>query len=364
MRALVVAALGDPMSPDPAKRGEFGLRTDVPRPPGPLKPGTVRLAVAAAGLNFADLLQVRGLYQDRPSLPFTPGAEVAGTVVEVGGPATTSERGHRQGLTAGDLVLAVLPRGGGFAEEVVVPAAACFRLPPGTSLLQAAGLAVAYGTADLGLTVRAGLSPATGPSHTVLVSGAGGGVGAAAVQLAMASGARVIALARGPAKAAALTKLVGGGERLTVLDPSALPPGAKRLRDAIAAATGGPRRVSIFLDNVGGSIFDEGLRALRWGGHALIVGFAGGSIPSIPANALLLSSLRVEGVYWGPTAIHEPAAFRAGMERLVALLGSGGLTVPVSHAVPLEDWRDGWAALAERRAFGKVVLNMQPGAKL
>jgi NADPH:quinone reductase len=270
----------------------------------------------------------------------------------------------------GDRVLAVCPRGGAFAEEAVLPASACVRLPPGVPLVQAAGLAVAYGTADLALTVRAGLAASNGPTHTVLISGAGGGVGAAAVQLAIAAGAAVIALARGTAKADALRRLVAEGTagatgaappRLTVIDPDALPPGTPRLRDAIAAAAGGPRRVSIFLDNVGGSVFEEGLRSLRWGGHALVVGFASGRIPSIPANALLLQSVRVDGVYWGPTARHEPVAFKAGLERLVGLLGSGGLSVPVSHAVPLEGWVEGWAALGERRAFGKVVLTMEGG---
>ena len=155
--------------------------------------------------------KVRGLYQDRPPLPFTPGAELAGTVIEAG-------PGGGAGPAVGAAVLAITP-GGGFAEEAVVPAAACVALPPGTPLEEAAGLAVAYGTADLALA-KAGVTPANGRDHTILISGAAGGVGAAAVQLASAAGARVIALARGAVKAAALARLGAAA----VLDPAALPP--------------------------------------------------------------------------------------------------------------------------------------------
>ncbi len=286
--------------------------------------------------------KVRGLYQDRPPLPFTPGAELAGTVIEVG-PGVTSP-------PLGQAVLAIT-QGGAFAFEAVVPASACVLLPPHTPLEDAAGLAVAYGTADLAL-LKAGVTAANGPTHTILVSGAGGGVGAAAVQLALGAGARTIALARGPAKAAALTALGAHA----VLDPDALPPGCKRLRDAVAAAAGGPRKVTVFLDNVGGGLFEEGLRCLGWGGTACVIGFASGKIPKIPANLLLLNACVVRGVYWGPSRLHEPALFHASLTRLVTLLADRAITIPVSHRVPLERWREGWAALSERKTFGKVVL--------
>jgi len=141
-----------------------------------------------------------------------------------------------------------------------------------------------------------------------------------------------------------------------VLDPSSLPPGSTRLRDAVAGAVGGPRRVTIFLDNVGGPAFEEGLRCLGWGGAAAVIGFASGSIPSIPANLLLLRALRVVGVYWGPSRVHEPELFASSLRRLVGLLAEGRLSIPVSHRVGLQDWREGWAALAERRSFGKVLI--------
>ena len=328
---------GDPASPARA-RTTPSART----PKKPLDPPTHTLSLSLSSLSPLPK-KVRGLYQDRPPLPFTPGAELAGTVIEAG-------PGCEAGPAVGAAVLAIT-LGGGFAEEAVVPAAACVALPPGTPLEEAAGLAVAYGTADLALA-KAGVTPANGRDHTILVSGAAGGVGAAAVQLASAAGARVIALARGPVKAAALARLGAAA----VLDPAALPPGTKRVRDAVAAVTGGPRKVTAFLDNVGGALFEEGLRCLGWGGTACVIGFASGAIPKVPANLILLNSLAVRGVYWGPSRVHEPAAFTASLARLVGQLAGGGLAIPVSHRVPLDRWKEGWAALAERRAVGKVVV--------
>lgn len=251
----------------------------------------------------------------------------------------------------GDAVVAVT-RGGAFARVAVAPAAACFVLPPEiarspAALQAAAGLAVAFGTADVALRVYGRLTK----NDVVIVTGAGGGVGTAAVQLAAGAGATVIAVARGAAKAAAL-KALGA---TAVVDPTSLEGDA--LRAAIKAAAGG-RSATILLDNVGGAVADGAARVLGWGGRFLVVGFASGRPPSLKPGVLLVKQLQVTGIFWGSHMTHAPAVIAESMGRLVKALADGSLRVPVSHRVPLSEagWQDAVRAMRGRDVVGKVLL--------
>jgi sacsin len=256
----------------------------------------------------------------------------------------------------GDRVVAVT-RGGAFASHAAVPAAACVVLPPGvtgTRLQDAAGLAVAFGTADVALTHYARLSK----KDVVVVTGAGGGVGTAAVQLAAGAGATVIAVARGEDKAAALKRLGAAA----VVDPSALAPDA--LPAALRAAAGG-KPITILLDNVGGSVAEGCMRALGWGARILVVGFASGKPPRLPPpGVLLVKNQSVHGIFWGSHMQHAPRVLGGSLAKLVAALADGRLTVPVSHRLPLTaaGWGDAVAAMRGRSVVGKVLLVPGGGA--
>ena len=262
-------------------------------------------------------------------------------VIEVGAGVTR--------IAVGDTVVAV-SRGGAFAAAACVPAASCFRLPPSLPhalLLDAAGLAVAAGTADVALRRYGRLSA----SDVVCVTGAGGGVGTAAVQVAAGAGAMVVAVARGEQKARVLRALGA----TAVVDPSTLPPTPTALRDAILAATGN-KKVTILLDSVGGAAFDGCFRAVAWGGRVVAVGFASGSIPRPPLSLLLVKNISIHGVFWGSHMQHAPGVIEESMARLVAAFARGTLTVPVSHRLPLARWADAVAAMEGRAVVGKVLL--------
>ncbi len=277
------------------------------------------------------------LYQEKPKLPFIPGGEVSGTVLEVGAAV--------RGLSVGQPVLAVLPRFGAFAEQVIARGADVFPLPPGVDLVPAAGLAVAYGTAHVALEHRCRVMP----GQNVLVLGAAGGVGLAAVQLVKALGARVAAVARGEAKCAALH--AEGAD--CVLDSATL---KGSLKEALASFA--PKGVHVIFDPVGGKALMDAMKCLAWGGQVAVIGFASGDIPKLPANLLLVKSITVHGIYWGSYAAHEPAVLRDSLRRLAEWLAAGKLHVRVSHALPLQCAHKAFAALLKREAVGKVVLVM------
>jgi sacsin len=306
----------------------------------------VRISVHAASLNFADALVVQGLYQEKPCLPFVGGGELSGTVQEIGSAVTN--------VAVGDRVLAVLPRFGAFAESVTCRASDCFPLPSGLSLEAAAALPVAYGTAHLSLVHRCGLRA----GQTVLVLGAAGGVGIAAVQIAMALGAKVVAVARGVRKLAALR--AEGAD--VVIDSDALSgPGA--LKRELAAA-GVKKGVDIVFDPVGGDALAEAMKCCAWGAQLAIIGFASGKIPKLPANALLVKNLTAHGIYWGSYAQHRPAVLRDSLSELLAMAAEGKLSVRVSHALPMERAHEAFAALLGRETIGKAVLVMGGRARL
>jgi NADPH2:quinone reductase len=311
--------------------------------PPPMVPNGVRIAVAYASVSFAMSLQVAGKYQRAYPMPFTPGTEVAGTVLETG-PDVTSVR-------PGERVLAI-PDWGGLAEQVVMRAETVYPLPRehGTKLdlIPAIHLPNAYGTAYGALCWRARVAA----GDTVLVTGAAGAVGVAAVELARHLGARVIAVASTPDKQAFA---VAHGAHVAV--------GYAHLRDEVMAATDG-RGVDVAIDMVGGDAFDAIIRTLRPFGRLVSVGFAGGRIPQAPANLLLVKNIAVlghnMGLYygWGPSdarARYE-AQMRGMMRDLYDWTAAGALKPHVSHIVPLDDHREAMRLIREREARGKVVV--------
>jgi NADPH2:quinone reductase len=304
---------------------------DLP-PPQPAA-GQVRIRVAAAGVNFPDALIVQGKYQVRPPLPFVPGTEVAGTIDAVGAGVTS--------LQPGDRVVAFVGLGG-FAEQVCVAQEQVAPLPAGIGMAVAAGFTLAYATSQHALAARGELKP----GETLLVLGAGGGVGLAAVELGKLAGARVIAAASSAAKLEAARES-GADETIDYA--------ATDLREAVKALTGG-RGVDVVYDPVGGAFTAAALRSLAWRGRLLVVGFAGGEIPQLPANVLLLKEIAAIGVYWGEFARRDPAGNRALLAQLFGWLVQGRLRPRVSKQYSLAETPQALEDLLQRRAIGKLVV--------
>jgi len=315
-------------------RGPDALElADLPVP----EPGAcgVRIRVAAAGVNFADGLMIAGRYQEKPTLPFTPGLELAGRIEAVGAGV--------RGLAVGQRVLAVVGHGA-FAEQAVALAEDVVALPDDIDEITAASFAVAYGTAHGALRWRADLRA----GEVLLVHGAGSGVGLTAVECGKAIGAVVIATARGADKLA-IAREHGAEHALNSEDPS--------LRDRIRELTDG-RGVDVAYDPVGGAMFDLSLRSIAWEGRILVVGFASGIVPQIPANHLLVKNASVVGFYWGSYRRHDPERLSNGFEELFAWHRQGKIRPHVSQTLPLERAADAIRLLGERRVLGKLVVTM------
>jgi NADPH2:quinone reductase len=295
--------------------------------------GEVRIRVAAAGVNFPDALIVQKKYQVQPPLPFVPGAEVAGTVDAVGEGVTR--------MKPGDRVVAFVGIGG-FAEYVCASQLQVAPLPPGVDMAVAAGFTLTYATSQHALIERGQLRS----GETLLVLGAGGGVGLAAVELGKLAGARVIAAASSGEKLEAARKL--GADEL--IDYS-----RADLREAVKSMTEG-RGVDVVYDPVGGSYTAAALRAIAWRGRLLVIGFAAGEIPQIPANLLLLREISAVGVYWGESSKRDPAGNRRLLAQLFGWLAEGKLRPLVSKEYPLADTPQALQDLLARRAVGKLVI--------
>jgi NADPH2:quinone reductase len=300
--------------------------------PVPAK-GEVRIRVAAAGVNFPDALIIQKKYQVQPPLPFVPGTEVAGTIDAVGDGVVR--------LKLGQPVVAFVGIGG-FAEYVCAQEAQVAPLPPGVDMAVAAGFTLTYATSQHALAERGQLKS----DETLLVLGAGGGVGLAAVELGKLAGARVIAAASSSEKLEAARRL--GADLL--IDYS-----ATDLREAVKSATAG-RGVDVVYDPVGGAYTAAALRSLAWRGRLLVIGFAAGDIPQIPANLLLLKEVAAVGVYWGEFAKRDPAGNRRLMAQLFGWLADGKLRPLVSRQYPLADTGLALQDLLGRRAVGKLVI--------
>lgn len=304
-------------------------------PPPPMQPGCVRIRVRAAALNFADTLMVKGAYQVKPPLPFSPGLEAAGEVIEVA-------PGVRR-AKPGDRVMAVCHYGA-FAEEVVTAGDGCWPAPDTLDDAQAASFPIVYGTAHVGLTDKLDVKP----GDWVMVHGAAGGVGLAAVEVAKLLGARVIATA-------------GGKEKLDLALAHGADAGidyrAESIKDRAKQITDGAGVDAVF-DPVGGDAFDQSLRAIRQGGRILVVGFASGTVPQIPANILLVKNVSAMGFYWGAYRTLAPEVMQASFSTLLAWAAAGKLNPHVSHTYPLEQAGEAFAALLGRTSRGKVVLSL------
>lgn len=302
-------------------------------PPGEPGPGEVAIEVAAAGVNFADLLMVAGKYQDRPIPPFTPGFEVAGRVSAVG-------PGVKR-IKAGERVLAVLDRGG-FAEAAIAGEESVFVLPRAMDFVTAAGFAIAYGTAHGSLVWRAALKP----GELLLVLGAAGGVGLTGVETGKALGARVIACAGGEEKLA-IAKAHGADYLIDYRRENL----RARLREI---AEGGG--VDVVYDPVGGENFDIALRSVNWSGRLIVVGFAGGKVQQIPANILLVKNLSVHGLYWGSYRRQRPDLLAPAFREMFAWWEAGKLKPRISARYDLAEAKSALAELSGRKATGKIVL--------
>ena len=297
------------------------------------KAGEVRIRVEAAGVNFPDALIVQKKYQLQPPLPFTPGTEVAGTIDAVGADVKRLKPGDRVGAFVGL---------GGFAEFVCAPAAMTAPLLPGISTETAAAFTLTYATSHHALFDRGRLKA----GETLVVLGAGGGVGLAAVELGKIAGARVIAVASSDEK---LDAARGHGA------DDGINYGATDLREALKTATGG-KGADVIYDPVGGKHTEAALRSLAWRGRLLVVGFADGEIPQIPANLLLIKGTSAIGVFWGEFAKREPQANQAMLTELFTWLAQGRLKPHISRTYPLAEAPRALEALLSRKAVGKLVI--------
>ena len=318
MRVMRIDELGQPLAMAEAP---------VPEP----GPGEVLLRIRACGLNFADTLLLTGRYQVKPQLPFAPGMEICGTVEATGLGVV--------GLKAGTRVAAYVGHGG-LADYRTVPATRCIAAPEAMTDEAAAGFLIAYGTSHIALAWAARLRP----GETLLVLGSSGGVGLTAVEIGALMGARVIAVARDAARleiarAAGAHHLLDGGADIA----------------AEVKAFGG---ADVVYDPVGGASFDAALRATRPGARLLPLGFAGGGVPQVPANYLLVKDLTVLGLNWAAYTAAAPEVFRSSAETLFAWFGLGRITPHVSHVLPLEAANEGLELLRQRRATGKVVIRL------
>lgn len=321
MRAYRLDAIGGP----PAL-------TQIARPdPGP---GTARVRIAACGLNFADLLMLKGHYQDTPAVPFTLGMEVAGIIDALGPDTAGPPPGTRVAVFAGQ---------GGLADYGVFPIDRLTPLPASVSLTDAAAFQIAYGTAHLALDHRARLRP----GETLLVTGAAGGVGLTGLELGKLMGARVIACARGADKLA-LARAAGADATVDAETP-----------DLTAAfkALGG---ADVVYDAVGGAQWQAAFRAARPEARLIPIGFASGEVPQIPANHLLVKNLTVIGLYWGGYMNFRPDVLRGSLAMLLDWIAAGRLRVPVGNVLPLDRVADGLDLLRARTATGKVVIAVDP----
>jgi NADPH2:quinone reductase len=325
MRAVLCEAWGEP---EVLHLGEVA----VPQP----GPGELRLAVHAAGVNFADILMVAGQYQEKPAFPFTPGLEAAGVVEAVGAGVTR--------VAPGDRVLA-LPASGAFAEAALAAEDSVFEIPDAMDFVTAAGFAVTYGTAQGALDWRARLQP----GELLLVHGAAGGAGLATVEVGKAMGATVIATARGRDKLD-VAKAHGADYGIDTA--------SEDVRAAVRDIAGGlgKRGAEVVFDPVGGDLFEASLRCAAWGARLIVIGFAAGKVQQIPANILLVKNISAVGFYWGSYRKHAPEMIAAGYDQLFDWYAAGKLKPHVSHRLDLAEAGAALELLKSRKSTGKVVL--------
>ena len=295
--------------------------------------GEVLIEIKAASLNFPDLLIVQNKYQMKPPLPFVPGSEYAGVVQAVGSSVTDLQIGQHVACLSGT---------GGFASHTIAPAALCMPLPDGFGFVDAAAFIMIYATSHHALVDRARLLP----GETVLVLGAAGGVGTSAIQIAKALGARVIAAASTDEKCALCTT-IGADATINYT--------RQDLREAIKLLTGG-RGPDVIYDPVGGDLAEPAFRSIAWRGRYLVVGFAGGAIPSLPLNLTLLKGASIVGVFWGGFAKNEPKANASAMAELAQWYGQGKIKPVIDQTLPMAELKAAYARMGSRSVMGKLVM--------
>ncbi len=325
MRAVLCRELGDPS----AIRVE-----ETPAPE--MGAGEVRIAVKAAGVNFPDILMIEGKYQMKPGLPFVPGLEVAGTVMQVGDGVT-----H---VTPGQKVMAFSRRGGGYASEIVLPGAIVTPIPDAMDFATAAAFPVVYGTAHFALTHRGQLAP----GETLLVLGAAGGVGLATVEVGKMLGATVIAAARGADKLA-VCREHGADEGIDYA--------AEDLRDRVKALTD-QAGVDVIFDPVGGDFTTQAVRCIGWQGRILVIGFASGDFARVPTNMVLVKNFSLVGVVFGEHSARYPEDTRERLGSLCEAWEAGHIRPEIFKTYPLEEAATALTDISHRRVKGKVVLEL------
>lgn len=319
MRAMQVTEYGQPLE----------LRNiDIPSP----KPGEVQLKIHSVGMNFGDILLVKGTYQEKPPLPFTLGMEICGTVEALGQGVENLKPGQRVAVFAGL---------GGLAEYGCFDARTCVPIPDGMSNEHAAAFLIAYGTSHVALDYKARLQP----GETLLVLGASGGVGLTAVELGKLMGAKVIACARGAEKLQ-IAKAAGADH---LIDSE-----VDDIRETVKALGG----ADVVYDPIGGDQFKAALRACNPEARLIPLGFASGEVPQIPANIILVKNLSIIGFYWGGYTKFKPAVLIDSFTQLFAWYGQGKLKPHVSHVVPLEKANEALELLSSRKSTGKVVVTI------
>jgi NADPH2:quinone reductase len=321
MRAVLCEAWGGP---------ESLVVKEVPTPA--LKPGEVLLRIRAAGVNFPDVLIIQKKYQIQPALPFSPGAEISGEVAALGEGVTT--------LAIGDRVAALCTTGG-FADEIVLNAAACVKIPDSLSFEVAAGFMLAYGTSWHAIRDRAALLP----TETMLVLGAAGGVGLSAVEIGKAIGARVVAAASTDEKCAICRE--HGADEVINYTTEDLRAGIKRTCGA------GP---DVIYDPVGGKYSEAAFRSIGWRGRHLVIGFAAGDIPALPLNLALLKGASLVGVFWGDFVRREPANNMKGISEMLGWMQEGKIKPLISKTYTLDEAPQALLDMAARKVTGKIVI--------
>ncbi|MBI37817.1 MAG: hypothetical protein CL568_09570 [Alphaproteobacteria bacterium] len=324
MRAILCKEWGNP---DSLILGE----SDSPEPGA----GEVKIRVRAAGVNYADLVLIRGQYQEKPDFPFSPGLEGAGEVLEIGEEVTN--------LSVGQRVMAVTSKGA-FAEEAIVPSNGIFSIPDGMDYFDAAVFPVAYGTSHLALKERGNLKP----GETLLVLGAAGGVGLTAIECGKAIGAKVIAAASSDEKLN-LTKSYGADHTINYL--------TEDLRSVVREVTDG-KGVDMVYDPVGGEFSLKAMRSLAQQGRYLVIGFAAGDIPSFPANYLLIKNISVIGIYWGWYRTNQTEIFRKSFSELSKWYSEGLVSPHVSQKFSLSEAPEALSVLETRKAMGRLVIDI------
>lgn len=325
MKAVLCKAFGPPES--------LALEEVEDPQPGA---GEVLVDVHASAINFPDVLMIEGKYQSRPPFPFSPGGEIAGVVAALGA-------GVKQ-LSVGDRVFGGIGHGG-FAQRVVVRERALRPMPDGMNFSEASGISTTYGTSYYALKQRADLKA----GETLLVLGAAGGVGLAAVELGKAMGARVIAAASSAEKLAA-ARAAGADELIDYSDGE--------LKDKVKALTDG-KGADVIYDPVGGDLFDQCMRCINWYGRILVIGFAAGEIPKVPINLILLKSCQLVGVFFGAWSARFSEEAATNFSEVLAFYEQGKIRPLVGAEYPLTEYAAALRCLSERRAIGKVVVKVQ-----